>query len=149
MTEATYLCTVNMNRGMNQIYNTAIVDDNQAFLEGLKSLLKGDSRLRVVVSCLSGLELIEYLKKHNIDLVLLDIEMPGLNGLDTAKYINLYYPGVKIIAITMYQDKVYLRQLIELGFNGFVSKTSVSEELDDVISAVLNNELCFPESIKV
>jgi two-component system, NarL family, nitrate/nitrite response regulator NarL len=91
--------------------------------------------------------LLDYNKLSRVDLLLLDVEMPNLNGIQTAKLLNFDHPRIKIIAITMYQDKVYLTQLIESGFLGFVNKANVSDELFDTIERIMEGELCFPESI--
>jgi DNA-binding NarL/FixJ family response regulator len=132
---------------MDKTYKIAIVDDNKAFLEGLSALLDNDERYEVMVTFTSGEDLLKYNKLKNIDLLLLDVEMPGLNGMQTAQLLNFEYPRIKIIAITMYQEKVYLTQLIESGFLGFVNKTDVSDELFAIIERILKGELCFPECL--
>lgn len=132
---------------MNRKIKVAIVDDNLPFLEGLEAFVESDERFDVVAKFSSGVDLLAYNKLSTIELLLLDVEMPGLNGIQTAKLLNFDYPRIKIIAITMYQDKVYLTQLIESGFLGFVNKTTVSDELFETIDRIMCGELCFPESI--
>lgn len=132
---------------MNRKLKVVLVDDNLAFLEGLEALLETDDRFEVVAIFSSGKALLEYNKLSSVDLLLLDVEMPDLNGIQTAKLLNFDHPRIKIIAITMYQDKVYLTQLIESGFLGFVNKANVSDELFDTIEKIMEGELCFPESI--
>lgn len=125
----------------------AIVDDNLAFLEGLSALIDSEERFELVSKFSSGKSLLNFNKLNNIDLLLLDVEMPEMNGIETARLLNYNYPNIKIIAVTMYQDKVYLTQLIESGFLGFVNKTNVSDELFDTIDQIMKGELSFPESI--
>lgn len=132
---------------MNATLKVVIVDDNLTFLEGLEALLDMDDRIEVVARFTNGRDLVEYDRLNQVDLILLDVEMPEMNGIIAAKLVNFENPRVKIIAVTMYQDKVYLSQLIESGFSGFVNKTNVSNELFDTISRILEGELCFPESI--
>ena len=132
---------------INRKIKVAICDDNLPFLEGLGAFVESDERFEVVAKFSSGEELLKYNKLHSVELLLLDVEMPGMNGVQTAKLLNFEYPRIKIIAITMYQDKVYLTQLIESGFLGFVNKTNVSDELFDTIEKIISGELCFPESI--
>ncbi len=129
---------------MANTFKVIIVDDNSAFLEGLTSLIETDNKYEVVATYTSGDELLKYDKLNTVDLLLLDVEMPGLGGIKTAQLINFDYPRIKIIAITMYQEKVYLTQLIESGFLGFVNKTNVSEELFETIDRIIKGELCFP-----
>lgn len=133
--------------GRSHKIKVVLVDDNVAFLEGLEALIEMNEGFEVVAKFTSGLDLLEYKKLHCVDLLLLDVEMPELNGIQTAKIVNFKNPRIKIIAVTMYQDIVYLTQLIESGFLGFVNKTKVSDELFDTIEKILAGELIFPESI--
>jgi DNA-binding NarL/FixJ family response regulator len=132
---------------MSRKIRVAIVDDNIPFLEGLEAFVEADERFEVMAKFTSGYDLLKFNKLSSIELLLLDVEMPGLNGVQTAKLLNYDFPRIKIIAITMYHDKVYLTQLIESGFLGFVNKTNVSDELFDTIDRIMCGELCFPESI--
>jgi len=124
-----------------------LVDDNKAFLEGLEALLENEEKFEIIGKFISGKELLKFEKLNCVDLLLLDVEMPELNGIQTAKLVNFDYPNMKMIAITMYQDKVYLTQLIESGFVGFVNKADVTDDLFDTIDEILKGELRFPETI--
>lgn len=132
---------------INRKIKVAICDDNLPFLEGLGALVESDERFDVVAKYSSGKELLKSNILSSVELLLLDVEMPEMNGIQAAKLLNFEYPRIKIIAITMYQDKVYLTQLIESGFLGFVNKTDVSDELFDTMERIISGELCFPESI--
>ena len=132
---------------MRRKTRVVIVDDNVAFLEGIEALLETNDDIEVVAKFTSGKALLDYSHLNSIDLILLDVEMPELNGIQTAKLINYQYSRIKIIAITMYQDAVYLTQLIEAGFLGFVNKTNVSDELFETIETILKGDLSFPENI--
>lgn len=124
-----------------------LVDDNKAFLEGLEALLENQGKFDIIGKFISGLELLRFEKLNCADLVLLDVEMPVMNGIQTAKLVNYDYPELRMIAITMYQDKVYLTQLIESGFKGFVNKADVSDHLFETIDEIMNGELSFPQTI--
>jgi DNA-binding NarL/FixJ family response regulator len=93
----------------------------------------------------SGIEFLENIADFDPDLVLLDIEMPELNGIETARRLSHYGLELKLVAITLYHDQIYIQQLVEAGFRGFVNKNKVSEQLDQVINRVMNDELAFPE----
>lgn len=92
--------------------------------------------------------LLEAIDNYDPDVILLDIEMPWLNGLETAKRLNSHGMKLKLIALTMYHDGIYIKKLIEAGFMGFVNKNNVSENLVMVIDKVLKGELAFPETDK-
>jgi DNA-binding NarL/FixJ family response regulator len=124
-----------------------LVDDNKAFLEGLEALLENDGKFDIIGKFISGLELLRFEKLDSADLLLLDVEMPVMNGIQTAKLVNYDFPQMKMIAITMYQDKVYLNQLIESGFKGFVNKADVSDQLFSTIEEIMKGELSFPRNI--
>jgi two-component system nitrate/nitrite response regulator NarL len=121
-----------------------IVDDNPIFLEGITAYLLKQEKYEIVASFTSGPALLEAIDNYDPDVILLDIEMPWLNGLETAKRLSSHGVKLKLIAITMYYDEIYIRKLIEAGFMGFVNKNSVSDNLNGVIDTVLKGELAFP-----
>ena len=125
-----------------------IVDDNPIFLEGVTAYLSKLEQFEIVAVFSSGPSLLEEIDNYDPDLILLDIEMPWLNGLETAKRLSSHGMRLKLIALTMYYDDIYIRKLIEAGFMGFVNKNNVSENLVQVIETVLNGELAFPETDK-
>ena len=134
---------------MNEKLKIILVDDNEVFLKGLSSYIKKNKSIEIVAEFSSGTDLLEHVKNQSVDIVLLDIEMPGLNGIETAKRLNYMDPRMKLIAITMYQDKVYLRQLIGAGFKGFVSKSKVPEDLFKTIRDVNNDDFSFPGGMSI
>jgi DNA-binding NarL/FixJ family response regulator len=125
-----------------------IVDDNPYFLEAITAYLSKPGQFEIVAVFSSGLALLEAIDNYDPDVILLDIEMPWLNGLETAKRLNSFGMKLKLVALTMYYDGIYLKKLIEAGFMGFVNKNNVSENLIQVIDKVLKGELAFPETDK-
>jgi two-component system nitrate/nitrite response regulator NarL len=122
-----------------------IVDDNPIFLEGITAYLSKLEQFEILAVFSSGPALLEEMDNYDPDLILLDIEMPWLNGLETAKRLSSHGVKLKLIALTMYYDDIYIKKLIEAGFMGFVNKNNVSENLVQVINAVQNGEHAFPE----
>ena len=125
-----------------------LVDDNPSFLTGLESLFEITDQIEVVGKFNSGSSLLENIHEFYPDIILLDIEMPELNGFETALRINYINPKIKLIATTMYQDIIYLQKLVECGFKGYVSKPDVPEKLLNTIEEVVCNKFCFPQNIK-
>jgi len=117
-----------------------IVDDNSTFLEGISSCITDDERFEVIGQFHSGIQLLESNELFQADILLMDIEMPGLSGIETAKRVNYLDPKLKMIAITLYQEKVYLQQIIEAGFKGFVNKMKIAEDLFKAIDSVNNGK---------
>jgi DNA-binding NarL/FixJ family response regulator len=125
-----------------------IVDDNPYFLEGITAYISKLEQYEIVAVFSSGTALLEEIDHYDPDLILLDIEMLWLNGLETARRLSSHGMKLKLIALTMYYEGVYIKRLIEAGFMGFVSKNHVSENLVQVIDTVLKGDLAFPEPDK-
>ncbi len=134
---------------MNEKINIIVVDDNPAFLKGIVTFLSKEDRYNVVGAYGMGEDLLESKSLGLADLILLDIEMPGINGIETAKKVNFKHSHIKLIAITMYQEKVYLRQLVAAGVNGFLNKTEVPEKLFSTIETVMHNKFTFPVNMSL
>jgi DNA-binding NarL/FixJ family response regulator len=136
---------------MKTVTKIVLVDDSPAVLDGLVLLFNQYPKYKIIGRFNSGNELLEAGPEilFDSDLVLMDIEMPGKNGIETTKIINKIRPNLKVVALTMYIDKVYLEQLIESGFKGFVNKVDVCETLFPTIAAVLQNKYVFPHEINI
>jgi len=122
-----------------------IVDDNPYFLEGITAYISKLEKYEIVAVFSSGPTFLEAIDNYDPDLILLDIEMPWLNGIETAKRLSAHGMKLKLIAITMYYDGIYIKKLIEAGFMGIVNKNNVAENLDHVIAGVLKGDLMFPD----
>lgn len=117
-----------------------IADDHQIFREGLKSLLDKNSGLRVAGEAKNGFEAVKLTQELQPDLVIMDISMPDLNGIDASRKILHEFPDCKIIALSMHADKRYVTELLKVGVKGYVLKDSAFEELHLAIRNVLKNQ---------
>ena len=126
-----------------------IVDDNTAFRNALKFMLEKRTLYKVVVEAENGIQAIEKLSEIIPDLVLMDIEMPELNGIDATKIMLRKFSHIKCIALTMYKEAVYLNGLVEAGFKAFVYKPEIMKQLFVVIEAVMNDEFISPIDLKM
>jgi DNA-binding NarL/FixJ family response regulator len=115
-----------------------LADDHMLVLEGLSKLLQNEVDL--VGTASSGPEAIEKTMELKPDVVLLDISMPGMNGIDTAKQLKEKAPDVKLVAVTMHNSPAYLRESIKAGMSGFVLKQSAASELAAAVQTVMKNE---------
>ena len=130
---------------MNNKIQLVVVDDNPIFLEGMATFLSS-GKYEIMARFASGIALLENINDYDPDLVLLDIEMPVLNGIETARKLNRFGVQLKLVAITLYHDNVYIKELMEAGFRGMVNKNKVSDQLYSVLDLVLEGELVFPDS---
>ena len=106
-----------------------IADDHTIFRQGLRMLLAQEDDMEVVGEAADGIEALELAKKHNPDIILLDIAMPNMDGVKVAGTIKKSFPQIKIIVLTSYSDDQFLFEFLKLGVSGFVLKDSASQEL--------------------
>ena len=106
-----------------------IADDHTIFRQGLRMLLAQEDDMEVVGEAADGIEALELAKKLNPDIILLDIAMPNMDGVQVAGRIKKSLPRIKIIVLTSYSDDQFLYEFLKLGVSGFVLKDSASQEL--------------------
>jgi two-component system, NarL family, response regulator NreC len=117
-------------------YNIVLADDHAMFRQGIRSLLEPLEGIDISGEAADGLELLELLKKSIPDLVVLDISMPNLRGLEAAREIRHLYPQVKILLLTMHKKKEFIRQGLEEGVDGFLLKDEPGSELVRAVEAI-------------
>ncbi|HDQ15840.1 MAG TPA: response regulator transcription factor [Bacteroidetes bacterium] len=126
-----------------------IVDDHSLFREGLKLLLSKLEFVEEVFEAANGQELVENYDNFRPDIILLDIEMPVLNGIEAARIILKKNPEQKIIVLSMYSDEQYYVPMIELGVSGFLQKNIDFADVKAAIKEVLEGNNYFsPEILK-
>lgn len=125
-----------------------LVDDNAVFRDNLKLYLEGHLNHIVVGESDDGKSFLEN-SSIKADIVLMDINMPEINGIDATKTMTWQNRNLKIIAVSQYKENVDLQQLIGVGFKGFVSKTNLFNELDKAIKTVFKGGYFFPNEIKI
>lgn len=113
-----------------------IVDDHRMVIEGLQLLLQNEANITVVGTAMTGEEAILEIPKHPVDVVLLDINMPGLNGIDTCKQLLKGNPTLKIIAISMHKESSLIKLMLSSGAKGYVLKNAGQDEVIDAITKV-------------
>ena len=117
-----------------------IADDHQVLLDGLQTLLSSLEDIEVAGIGHNGKEAIEFLNNNKVDVMLLDINMPEMNGVDACKIISKNYPDVQIIALSMYNKASFIQQMLKNGASGYILKNTGQEELVDAIRTVHRGE---------
>ncbi|HLP03827.1 MAG TPA: response regulator transcription factor [Paludibacter sp.] len=120
-----------------------LVDDHPIFREGIKKLIDFENIGKVVGEASDGIDFIELLLFVKPDLVLMDIDMPGLNGIESTQKALKIMPDIKILAVTMFSKEEYLYKMIEAGAVGFILKSAGIFEFEKAIQLVLNGEKYF------
>lgn len=113
-----------------------IADDHAMFRQGMRRILSEHADLEVIGEAKSGLDLLSLLKKLSPDLVLLDISMPGLRGLEAVSEIKRMHPNAKILILTMHRDADYLYQAVSSGVSGYLLKEDAEKDLFTAIETV-------------
>jgi DNA-binding NarL/FixJ family response regulator len=127
---------------MNNI-KIVIVEDHAMFREGIISLLSQTNYLEIIAEYPSGEAFLKDLPTLCPEIVLMDIEMPGMNGIETTRKALDICPNLSIIALSMYNSQHYYFEMISAGVKGFVSKDSSLSKLEEAIKKVANNEHFF------
>lgn len=129
--------------------NVMIVDDQNLIREGISMLLSLSEDIKIVDMATNGEEALEKINKNseNIDVVLMDVKMPVMNGVEATKIIKTNYPDIKVIILTTFKDDEYLYEALKNGASGYMLKDIKSDEIIDAIKSVyagnflLQNEL--------
>ncbi len=124
-----------------------IADDHRVMLDGIRALLRDVNELEIVADALNGEELVAQVRAHQPDVVLTDIQMPVKDGIEAAKEIHAAWPEVKIIALTMLNESMFIKRMLEAGVAGYVTKNVDKEELVRVIHKVARGEKHFSEEV--
>ncbi len=114
-----------------------IADDHQLFNDGMKMMLSAEDNLQIVGQVFSGKDVLDAVHRTQPNLVLLDINMPHMNGLDVAEKLLKNYPNVRIIMLTMYSDRKFVEDCRRLGVPGYILKNSGVDEVLNAIETVL------------
>jgi DNA-binding NarL/FixJ family response regulator len=118
-----------------------LADDHVLVRQGIKRILQDAPHLRVIGEAGDGLELMELLEEVTPDLVVLDISMPRLRGLEAAARIKMLYPKIKVLILSMHRSKEYLEQALECGVDGYMLKEDADLSLHSAIENVCAGKL--------
>jgi DNA-binding NarL/FixJ family response regulator len=124
-----------------------LADDHGILRAGLRALLNADPDLDVVAEASDGAEALAAVQKHQPDLAILDISMPGLNGLEVLEALNNQNSKTKILILTVHEDTFLLKKALKLGASGYIVKQAVESELINAIRAILRGEIYIHPSL--
>jgi DNA-binding NarL/FixJ family response regulator len=133
---------------MNKQIRIIIADDHKLIRETWTFLLNLDNRFKVIGECKNGIECVEKAFLLKPDIILMDINMPEINGFDATKQIKAKIPEMKIIGISMHALPAYAKKLMMMGANGYVTKNSSREEMITAILTVIGGRQYICEEIK-
>lgn len=124
-----------------------LVDDHQLILDGLKSIIENEIDLTIVAEANDGAKALQYCSTLKPDLLLMDIDMPVMNGLEASQQIKKQSPDCKIIILTMHDEAALIKRIMDIGANGYLLKNSDQGELIEAIRQVLSGKNYFSEKV--
>lgn len=130
-------------QNQTEMIKLIIADDHPIFIDGLKTILEPAPEICIVGEALNGIQLLKLLKTKKADIVLLDINMPKMDGLEAAQHIKQQHSNVKIIMLTQFGDKGFVKKCVDIGVDGYLLKDSDQKELIEAIKVVYKNGTYF------
>jgi DNA-binding NarL/FixJ family response regulator len=123
----------------------AIVDDHEIVRDGIKILLEDEPGFDIICEAQTGKEAITLCKSgdHDIDLIIMDITMPEMDGIEATKIIKEKYPDIKVLALTMLSEDQHIRKMIKAGASGYILKSSGKQELIKAINTIMSGQHYF------
>ena len=129
--------------------NIMVVDDHRLFRKAIIRLIKTFDGIGEVWEAENGKECLEQIGKHPVHVLLLDLEMPRMNGVEVAEILLPKFPDLKIIVLTMHDSEKYIIHLLELGVHSFLLKNADPEELNLAINAVMEKDFYHTEQVSI
>lgn len=124
-----------------------VADDHNLVRAGIIALLKPHEDIKIIAETGSGMEAVELCRKLKPNVILLDLGIPDMDGLEATKHIMALGTDVKVVILTMYENEEYATRVLNAGARGFIVKRISSEELPDIIRKVMAGEICITDSI--
>ena len=113
-----------------------IADDHQLLIDGITTTLEDEQNIEIVAGVNNGKQVLDYLKNNAVDIILMDINMPEMDGLECTKTVLKEFPNCKIIAISQYNERRLIKQMVKNGASGYLLKDSSKRELVGAINSV-------------
>src|SRR5580704_16605464 len=129
--------------------NLAIADDHKIFRNGLKATLEDYPDFNLLIEASNGKELIGQLSTVTPDVILMDIKMPEMDGMQTTAYINQHFRQIKVLALSMHNEDKYIVDMMKAGASGYLLKNAEPEEIIEAILTVHNKGFYFNEHLSV
>ena len=126
-----------------------IVDDHEIVRAGIKRLFENIPNLNIVADLGSGEEAYQFLHKNTIDLIIMDVSMPGKGGIETTNQIKKRYPKIKILILSMHDNAMIIEKAMKAGADGYILKNDLSDDLLNAVEKVMNNEIIISASVDV
>ena len=125
-----------------------IVDDHPMVIEGLKALLSEDEGIRVVACFTNGQDTLKFIDQHTVDVILLDVNLPDINGVEMVKLILEKRPDIKILGLSTYSEPSIINKMIKNGVKGYLLKNATGDVLASAIGQVFEGQFYFSSEVQ-
>lgn len=125
---------------MSSQLNILIVDDHQILIDGVVELLSKNEEFNIVATASNPSRALEVIRNHSVDLLISDVNMPEMKGDELIPLLKKEKPGLKVIALSMHEEKHIIKDVLKAGADGYVLKKSTHNELEEAIKKVMNDE---------
>src|SRR5688572_3507427 len=129
------------------VIKVALADDHKIFRDGIKMALKGKEYLKILWEAEDGRDLMHKMEIKKPDVLLMDIRMPEVDGVNAIGMLRKEYSDVKIIVLTMYDDQEMITKMMEMGANAYLTKTSDPDEIYQAILTCMNDDFYFNDLV--
>jgi DNA-binding NarL/FixJ family response regulator len=134
---------------MNKKYKMVVVDDHPIVISGISGLLSDLENVEIIEKMQSGVALLDYMEHNEVDLVLLDIFLPVITGIDLCKAIKQKFPQVVVIGMSSQSERSLVMQFIQNGGNGYILKSASFDEFKNCINKAIEGEIVFSDEVKI
>jgi DNA-binding NarL/FixJ family response regulator len=133
---------------LNKVYKIGIVDDHPLYLDGLTSMFKGHSEFEVVNISISSIEILSYLIHEKVDVLISDINMPNMNGIELCEKVKALNSEIAVLIISMHEESKIIRDAINAGANGYLFKNSDKATILNAVSQVASGGFYLSNQVK-
>ncbi len=124
-----------------------IADDHTMFVDGIESILQAEEDIKVVGRCYEGGQVTDFVSKNSVDIILLDVNLPDMSGIEVCKAIVEKFPNIKVLAISMFNEESYVSEILNNGAKGYILKNTGREELLKAIKVVNSGSTYFSKEV--
>ena len=125
-----------------------LVDDHRLILGGLEQLLSNYNDIQILSKCTSAQDAYDFVQANEVDIVITDLDMPNMNGIDMIKKVRKIKPDQKILVLSMMSENVIINRMVRYNVNGYLLKNEAQSELKTAIDAIMNGETYYNKEIK-
>ena len=129
-----------MNNPQNQIKKVIVVEDHQILLESISLLISTMPNIELVGKASNGLKAMQILENEEVDIVVSDVQMPVMNGVELTWKVKQQFPHIKVLMLTVSEDAQTIKNALQAGADGFIFKSAEREELEEAIACLINNK---------